>query len=68
MAMFEYKVGNTTFKWEGGAYIEIFNNDETTPWNVFNVWDYEWDVPTIERSLEGLVSYVDARIAELMEI
>lgn len=68
MAMFEYKVGNTTFKWEGGAYIEIFNNDETTPWNVFNVWDYEWDVPTIERSLESLVSYVDARIAELMEI
>ncbi len=68
MAMFEYKVGNTTFKWEGGAYIEIFNNDETTPWNVFNVWDYAIDEPKIKRSLESLIIYVDERIEELMKI
>jgi hypothetical protein len=68
MSKFKYKVGDTTFKWQGGAYIEIFNFNETTPWNVFNVWDYEKDEPTIERSLVGLISYVDERIEELSQI
>jgi hypothetical protein len=34
------------------------------PYDVYNVWDYEKDEPTIERSMRGLVDFVDARFEE----
>ena len=29
------------------------------PYDVYNVWDYEKDEPTIERSMKGLVAFID---------
>lgn len=53
------------FRWWGGAYIEISNAHDMQPFDVFNVWDYANDVPRIEMSLQSLVDFVDAQLAEL---
>lgn len=47
------------FTWHGGALIEVAFEDNATPYDVINVWDYEWDVPTIEVSMRGLVNHID---------
>lgn len=47
------------FTWHGGAYIEIFEESATVPHGVINVWDYELDVPKIERSMRCLVNHID---------
>jgi hypothetical protein len=68
MTKLKYTFENLVFSWSGGAYIEIFNEGSETPIDIFNVWDYEKDEPTIERSMRGLVSYVDERMQELSQM
>lgn len=64
MSKFKYTFENLVFSWSGGAYIEISHEDSEIPFDVFNVWDYAKDEPTIERSMSGLVGYVDERMHE----
>lgn len=61
---FRYHRDGLIFSWSGGAYIEITLEGNAIPYDVYNVWDYEWDVPTIERSMRGLVDFVDAQMVE----
>ena len=56
-----YNRDGLTFSWLGGAYIEI-SVEGGLPFDVFNVWDYEKDEPKIERSMRGLVNFVDAEM------
>ena len=53
-----YRDGNV-FSWWGGPYIEIAFEWASMPYDVYNVWDYEKDEPTIERSMKGLVAFID---------
>jgi hypothetical protein len=61
---FTYATRGLRFEWGGGNYIDIFVGDDTKAIDCYNVWDYEKDVPTIERSIAGLVEYVNGRLAE----
>ena len=56
---YRYHRDGLMFSWTGGAYIEIYIEGNAIPYDVFNVWDYEWDVPKIERSMSGLVDFID---------
>ena len=56
---YRYYRDGLRFEWHGGAYIEIFEESATVPHGVMNVWDYEKDVPSIERSMRGFVNHVD---------
>jgi uncharacterized protein (DUF427 family) len=56
---FRYHRNGLVFSWAGGAYIEIYLEGNAMPYDVYNVWDYEKDVPTIERSMAGLVAFID---------
>lgn len=64
--MFIYKRDGVTYEWSGGAYIEIFPNGSASPVDVYNVWDYALDVPTIERSSHALAKFVNEMIEEEM--
>lgn len=61
---FEYLRDGLRYVWHGGAYIEVFEESATVPHGVFNVWDYEKDEPKIERSMRGLVYFIDAQMLE----
>lgn len=65
MNKLEYTTQGLKFSWWGGPYIEISFEDSENPFEVFNVWDYEKDEPIIERSMRGLVEYVDENIHDL---
>ena len=56
---YRYHRDGLMFSWHGGAYIEIFEESATVPHGVINVWDYELDVPKIERSMRCLVNHID---------
>jgi hypothetical protein len=68
MTKLEYTLNDLVFTWSGGAYIEISFVDSKTPFDVFNVWDYAKDEPTIERSMAGLIEYVNERYEELIQM
>lgn len=61
---YRYHRNGLVFSWTGGAYIEIYFEGNAIPNDVFNVWDYEKDEPTIERSMRGLVDFIDAEMTE----
>lgn len=61
---FRYHRNENVFTWWGGPYIEISFEGSSMPYDVYNVWDYEKDEPTIERSMRGLVDFIDARFEE----
>jgi hypothetical protein len=61
---FRYHRNENVFTWWGGPYIEISFEGGSMPYDVYNVWDYEKDEPTIERSMRGLVDFIDARFEE----
>ena len=52
------------FAWEGGAYIDVYVGDEESPREAINVWDYENDIPTIERTPEALRAECDEWIED----
>jgi hypothetical protein len=56
---FRYHRNGNIFTWLGGAYIEITLEGNSMPYDVYNVWNYEKDEPIIERSMRGLVSFID---------
>ena len=56
---YRYQRDGLLFSWTGGAYIEIYFEGNAIPYDVLNVWDYEKDVPKIERSMLGLVDFID---------
>lgn len=53
-----------TFAWEGGNYIDVFAGDAEYPGDTINVWDYEKDVPTIERSVDAFRAECDQWIKD----
>lgn len=57
--VFQYFRNGLRFTWHGGALIEVAFEDNATPYDVINVWNYETDEPTIERSMRGLVNHID---------
>ena len=59
LKVFRYHRDGNVFSWWGGPYIEITLEGNATPYDVYNVWDYEKDEPTIERSMKGLVTFID---------
>jgi hypothetical protein len=61
---YRYYRDGLMFSWVGGAYIEIYFDGHATPHDVFNVWDYEKDEPKIERSMRGLVDFIDTEMLE----
>lgn len=61
---YKYRKNGLVFSWWGGPYIEISQDGSEIPFDVYNVWDYEKDVPTIERSMLGLVAFIDERLDE----
>jgi hypothetical protein len=68
---FEYIVNDVRFVWEGGAYIEMFINDkfdlDSTPFDVINVWDYEWDWAKIPKEIGAFIKFVNQYVKEEME-
>jgi hypothetical protein len=64
LTTYRYHRNGLMFSWVGGAYIEIYFEGRTIPYDVLNVWDYEKDEPKIERSMRGLVDFIDAEMAE----
>lgn len=48
-----------TFTWGGGAYIDVHPEGSEYPTDTINVWDYEKDVPTIERTLDAFQAECD---------
>lgn len=60
---YKYRRNGLVFSWWGGPYIEISYEDQP-PFDVYNVWDYAKDQPTIERSASGLVSFIDSQFEE----
>lgn len=48
-----------TFTWGGGAYIDVYPEGSEYPTDTINVWDYEKDVPTIERTLDAFRAECD---------
>jgi len=56
---YRYHRNGNVFTWWGGAYIEIAFENNSMPYDVYNVWDYEKDEPIIERSIRGLVNFID---------
>lgn len=48
-----------TFTWGGGAYIDVYAGEAEYPSETINVWDYEKDVPTIERTLDAFRAECD---------
>ena len=63
MAVLFHEAQGFTFIWDG-AYIEIYESDSTTPFDAYNVWDYEAAAPRIATTQAGLVAYVEDRIRE----
>ena len=64
LTAYVYHRNGLTFSWLGGAYIEIYFEGNAMPYDVFNVWDYEKDEPKIERSMRGLVDFIDTEMLE----
>lgn len=64
MELFIHKAHGFEFQWSGGAYIDIYVIGESTPFDVYNVWDYEKDAPSIERTTQALAEFVDNEIRE----
>lgn len=64
MKLLTYTTHGFKFEWSGGAYIDIYVIGESTPFDVYNVWDYEKGVARIERTPEALAQYVDNEIRE----
>jgi hypothetical protein len=60
----KYYRDELVFTWSGGAYIEISHEDSEIPFDVYNVWNYETDEPKIERSMRGLVDFIDTEMLE----
>lgn len=56
---FRYHRNGNIFTWWGGPYIEIAFENNAMPYDVYNVWNYEKDEPIIERSMRGLVDFID---------
>jgi hypothetical protein len=61
---YRYHRNGLIFSWTGGAYIEIYFEGKAMPYDVLNVWDYEKDEPKIERSMRGLVDFVDTEMLD----
>lgn len=64
LTTYRYYRDGLMFSWVGGAYIEVYIQGYAVPYDVFNVWDYEKDEPTIERSMRGLVDFIDTEMTE----
>jgi hypothetical protein len=43
-----------TASYDGGSYIHLFFEDERTPFDAINVWDYETNVSTIENTMSAV--------------
>ena len=63
--MFSINADGYVFNWHGGAYVEVSHEGSTQPFDVINVWDYEWDVPRIDVTIDGLMKVVDEWLREL---
>jgi hypothetical protein len=61
---YRYHRNGNIFTWWGGPYIEVAFENSSMPYDVYNVWDYAKDVPTIERSMRGLVNFIDEKFEE----
>jgi hypothetical protein len=61
---YRYHRNGLIFSWTGGPYIEIYFEGNAMPYDVLNVWDYEKDEPKIERSMRGLVDFVDTEMLD----
>ena len=61
---YRYHRDGLVFSWVGGAYIEIYFEGNAIPYDVLNVWDYEKDEPKIERSMRGLVDFIDTEMLD----
>lgn len=61
---FRYHRNGNIFTWWGGPYIEIAFENSSMPYDVYNVWDYEKGEPIIERSMRGLVGFIDEKFEE----
>lgn len=48
-----------TFAWGGGAYIDVFADGAEAAGETINVWDYEKDVPNIDRTLAAFQAECD---------
>lgn len=64
LTAYRYHRDGLIFSWLGGAYIEIYFEGNAIPYDVLNVWNYEKDEPTIERSMRGLVDFIDTEMLE----
>jgi hypothetical protein len=62
----QYNRDGYSFKWSGGAYIEVFTQGSSTPFEVYNVWNYLTDKPIIEYTASAFIQYVDESIEELI--
>ena len=60
--MLSIEKNDLRFEWSGGAYIEIFSIGKTQPFDVINVWDYEWDVARID--IAGFAKEVEGWLDE----
>jgi uncharacterized protein YneR len=49
-----YEIEGYVFKYDGGAYIDIFSGDEDAPFHTLNVWDYSANQSTID----GIASFI----------
>ena len=65
--MYTYKIEGLKFEWHGGPYIEIFQEGNSIPFDVLNVWDYELDQPTIEKSEGAMISFIHSLLDEILE-
>ena len=66
MLKMRYNRDGYSFEWSGGAYIEIFTEGSSVPFDVYNVWNYLTDEPIIERTASAFIQYVDEGMEDLI--
>ena len=57
-AEFESNLGRIRAVWEGGPYIHLYPEGSDDPTQIVNVWDYQNDKPTIERTAKAVAERV----------